>query len=239
MRYENSISFEVWGRYALFSDPITRVGGEKFTYPVPTYEALKGICESVYWKPTLIWFVDAVRIMSPIRTESKGIRPIKYSGGNDLSIYTYLSDVRYQVKAHFEWNMNRKDLALDRDEHKHYWITKRMLERGGRRDIFLGTRECQGYVMPCTFGDEEGAYDSVEEIPFSLMVHGITYADEQENHQMSVRLWQPIMQRGVIDFPRPEECPITQPLRKQAVENFVIDKNMQSIDTLYQQEGGE
>lgn len=52
---ENSIEFKVSGRYALFSDPINRIGGEKFSYQVPTYQALKGILESVYWKPTLIW----------------------------------------------------------------------------------------------------------------------------------------------------------------------------------------
>ena len=94
MQYPNTISLRVYGRYALFSDPITRVGGEKCSYPVPTYQALKGIMESVYWKPTLILYVDAVRIMNRIETQSKGILPIKYNdGGNDLSIYTYLSEV--------------------------------------------------------------------------------------------------------------------------------------------------
>ena len=54
MQYSNTITLHVWGRYALFSDPITRVGGEKISYPVPTYQAVKGILESVYWKPTFI-----------------------------------------------------------------------------------------------------------------------------------------------------------------------------------------
>lgn len=105
MQYENSISMQVYGRYALFSDPITRVGGEKFSYPVPTYQALKGIYESCYWKPTFTWVIDELRVMNPIERQSKGIRPIMYNNGkNDLSIYTYLSDVCYQVRAHFEWN---------------------------------------------------------------------------------------------------------------------------------------
>ena len=51
---KNDISFTVYGRQALFSDPITRVGGEKCSYHIPTYEALKGIAKSIYWKPTLI-----------------------------------------------------------------------------------------------------------------------------------------------------------------------------------------
>ncbi len=147
----NSVEFEVIGKYALFSDPITRVGGEKFSYQIPTYQSLKGILESIYWKPTFIWIIDSVRIMNKIQTESKGIRPIKMNGGNDLAYYTYLKDVKYQVLAHFEWNLNRENLQNDRNENKHHNIAKRMIEKGGRRDIYLGTRECQGYVSPCEF----------------------------------------------------------------------------------------
>lgn len=117
-RHRNSIEYEVWGRYALFSEVATRVGGEKCSYQVPTYQALKGITESIYWKPTFKWVIDAVRVMNKIQTESKGVRPIKMSGGNDLSYYTYLKDVRYQVLAHFEWNDQREELAGDRDENR-------------------------------------------------------------------------------------------------------------------------
>lgn len=177
--FRNTVEFQVSGDYALFSDPITRVGGEKFSYQIPTYEALKGILHSVYWKPTIIWIIDEVRIMNPIQTETKAIRPITYNGGNDLSYYTYLKDVCYQVRAHFVWNYNRPELEGDRNEHKHHNIAKRMIERGGRRDIFLGTRECQGYVEPCEFGKGEGAYDKFPgELAFGFMYHGITYADE-------------------------------------------------------------
>lgn len=28
-KYKNTIEFEVYGNYALFADPVTRVGGEK------------------------------------------------------------------------------------------------------------------------------------------------------------------------------------------------------------------
>ncbi|MFZ5922749.1 MAG: type I-C CRISPR-associated protein Cas5c, partial [Chloroflexota bacterium] len=119
MQYQNSVTFKVWGRYALFTDPLTRIGGEKYSYQVPTYEALKGVLSSVYWKPTFVWVIDKVRVMKPIRTQPRGAKPIKYqSGGNDLSIYTYLADVEYQVQAHFEWNENRPDLAHDRNENK-------------------------------------------------------------------------------------------------------------------------
>ena len=167
-RYPNIVEFEVWGDYALFSDPIMRVGGEKCSYQVPTYEALKGVLSSVYWKPTFIWIIDEVRVMNPIQMEVKGIRPIKYYGGNDLAYYTYLKNCRYQVRAHFEWNENRPELKKDRNENKHHQMALKMIRKGGRRDIFLGTRECQAYVEPCVFGEGKGEYDSMPVVVFGL-----------------------------------------------------------------------
>lgn len=222
--HSNIVEFEVYGDYALFSDPIMRVGGEKCTYQVPTYEALKGILSSVYWKPTIVWIIDKVRVINPIQTEVKGIRPIKYTGGNDLSFYTYLKNCRYQVMAHFEWNENRPELASDRNENKHHNIAKRMIEKGGRRDIFLGTRECQGYVVPCKFGEGEGHYDNIQELAFGLMYHGITYADEAFSEEtkncMTARFWYPKMQNGVINFLRPEKCPLYKKLRPMEMKIF-------------------
>ena len=207
----NTVEFLVRGDRALFSDLVTRVGGEKTSYYVPTYEALKGILASVYWKPTLVWIIDAVRVMNMIQTASEGIRTKYYNGGNDLSIYTYLKDVHYQVRAHFIWNENRPELAADRNEHKHHNIARRMIERGGRRDIFLGTRECQGTVEPCVFGEDPGTYDQVEELHLGYMFHGFTYADEAlrdaEKGHMSVRFHHVLMKKGVIEFPSPEEIP--------------------------------
>ena len=220
----NAIEFQVYGRMALFTDPITKIGGERSSYSVPTYQALKGITESIYWKPTFYWVVDEVRVMDRIATQSRGVKPLKYGGGgNDLSIYKYLSDVCYQVRAHFEFNLHRKELAEDRDEHKHHNIARRMVERGGRRDIFLGTRECQGYVEPVRYGAGEGYYDHAGEMPLGTMFHGFNYVDETGGSMLQVRLWQPVMENGVIRFPRPEECTLVRDIRQ--VKSKLFDKN--------------
>ena len=158
-QHKNYVDFCVYGDYALFSDVLTRAGGERFSYPIPTYEAIKGIISSIYWKPTIVWHIEKVRVVNSIQTYRKGIRPINYNGGNDLSYCTYLRNVRYQVRAYFEWNDNRPELVKDRNENKHHNIAKRMIQSGGRRDIFLGTRECSGYVEPCIFGEGDGYYD--------------------------------------------------------------------------------
>lgn len=228
----NQVEFEVYGKYALFTDPLTKIGGEKMSYQIPTYQSIKGILESVYWKPTLIWVIDEIRVMNPIQTESKGIRPIEYSGGNTLSYYTYLKDVRYQVRAHFIFNLHREDLAYDRNEHKHHNIAKRAIAAGGRRDIFLGARECQGYVEPCVFGEGESHYDQVNEIDFGLMVHGINYPDETGRNEMETRLWKPVMKKGLISFIPPEECTLVRKTGEYSPKSFNT-LTMQSVDSLY------
>lgn len=242
MRYPNLVEFEVFGDYGLFTDPIFRVGGEKCTYQVPTYEALKGILSSVYWKPTIIWYIDAVRVMHQIQTEVKGIRPIRYNdGGNELAYYTYLKNCRYQVRAHFEWNENRPELSGDRNENKHHEMAKRMICKGGRRDIFLGTRECQGYVEPCIYGEGKGYYDEMPgELAFGFMYHGFTYADEAELEEdrgkLTVRFWRPVMREGYVLFCTPEECTEKRHLHDMEVKKFP-DKKFSGLKEFAQEEG--
>lgn len=233
-RKRNSIEFKVLGAYALFSDPITRIGGEKFSYQVPTYEAVKGIVESIYWKPSIIWFIDAIRVMKRIQTESKGIKTLVMDGSkpSDLSFYTYLREVEYQVLAHFEFNRNYPELKADWNENKHYKIANRAVAKGGRRDIFLGTRECQGYVEPCEFGSGAGFYDNYGEIEFGPMFHGYDYPNEIGKAELWKRLWRAKMEDGVIVFPSPAECPaeMRQFVRAMQPTPFVDNRNFTMID---------
>ena len=215
-----TFAFEVSGKFALFSEILTRVGGEKTSYPIPTYEALKGIAKSIYWKPVILWYIDAVRVMNPIRFCTKGTRTIQYApieksrGNVGRSYYTYLEDVRYKVLAHFEWNLNQEGGAADRNWQKHEAIMERAIKGGGRRDIFLGVRECQGYVEPCSgFLSEKGAYDNSGIINYGWMEYGFTYPDEavleSDKGKLTFRLWSPVMENGIIRFPdiRSENAP--------------------------------
>lgn len=216
----NSIKFKVWARHALFTDPLTRIGGEKCSYHIPTYEALKGIAKSIYWKPTFIWIIDELRVIKRIRTQTKGTKPLEFGGGNTLAIYTFLADVEYQVRAHFEWNKNRPELEDDRIEGKHNDIAQRMLERGGRQDIFLGTRDCQGYVEPCEFNSGSGDYDGAGKLTYGLMFHGFDYPDETGENQLHARFWRPTMVDGRISFLRPEACTIRKFVREMGAKKF-------------------
>jgi CRISPR-associated protein Cas5d len=224
----------------MFTDPITRVGGEKCSYHVPTYEALKGIAKSIYWKPTLIWVIDAVRVMKRIRTQTKGTKPLNYGGGNSLAIYTFLTgdpdpvtnlpSVEYQVRAHFKWNGHRPELAKDRIDGKHYQIAQRSLTLGGRQDIFLGTRDCQGYVAPCAFGSGTGDYDGKGELGFGLMFHSFDYPDETGVHVLKSNFWRPQMVDGLIRFPEPEDKSLVKnEVREMMPKGFGLDRNVRNV----------
>ena len=202
----NQLEFEVWGRMALFTDPLTK-GGEKMSYPIPTYSSLVGICESIYWKPTFKYVIDKVRIMNQIDYQPMGVinqKGVAVHTVRDLAKYTYLNDARYQVQAHIIWSLNRPDLEHDRDMKKHSAIMNRACASGGRMPILLGVSECAGNVKPCVFGENQGYYDEDELHIIGNTFHSKEYADN--NKVKNVYFFTPVMKNGVIKFPSQKQC---------------------------------
>ena len=112
-------------------------------------------------------------------------------------------------------------------------MSRRKISRGGNRNVFLGTSECAAYVEPCVFGEGKGAYDEISELDFGFMYHGITYPDEaflpEEKDKMTINFWRPVMRSGVIEFLRPEECPVKRPVRAMKMKPFGVGVNF-SVD---------
>ena len=100
-----------------------------------------------------------------------------------------------------------------------------MLEKGGRRDIFLGTRECQGYVEPCNFGEGAGEYDNEGEIAYGLMFHSFEYPSESGVETLSACFWQAKTQNGIIQFPRPEACELKRSIRPMTHQKIRVNTN--------------
>lgn len=62
----NEISIEVWGDFACFSRPESKV--ERLTYPVITPSAARGILSAIYSKPVeFYWQVVRIEVLKPIR----------------------------------------------------------------------------------------------------------------------------------------------------------------------------
>ncbi len=143
------------------------------------------------------------------------------------------------MEAHFEWNEHWEELAGDRNFGKHIAIARRMLERGGRQDIFLGTRDCQGYVEPCEFDSpsrdgKAGFYDEIDNLDFGLMFHSFGYPEETGKPKLVSRFWMANMQNGVIEFPGVNDTEgrlKTRFIRKMQPEKpFKRGENVKSVE---------
>lgn len=192
---------KVYGDRALITSPESKTGGEKASYLLPTREMLRGVVDANYFKPVLKNVVDEVRVMHKIESYTQGTRLLLKNYASDLSAYTYLQDVCYYVKFHFEWNEERDDLKGDRNFNKHEAITARSLKRGGRRPIFLGTSECAGYIEALTveqYENDPGYYDD-KTLGFGLMFNEFIYPTKPGGMLQAVYV--PInMKNGRIDY---------------------------------------
>lgn len=158
---------EVWGDFALFTRPETKV--ERVSYDVMTPSAARGLIEAIYWKPAIRYKIDRIHVLKPIRftnvrrneVSEKALASTMLSAmnGADKPVYInraeaiqqraamVLQDVRYIIEAHFIMT----DRAGPEDTpDKHYAILMRRLRQG----------KC--YQQPC-FG--------VREFPAQFRLH--------------------------------------------------------------------
>ncbi|HEM6116120.1 type I-C CRISPR-associated protein Cas5c [Streptococcus pluranimalium] len=221
------------GDLALFTNPATKGGGERSSYPVPTRQALQGVVDAVYYKPTIANVVTEVKVINQIQTELHGVRALLSNYSADLSYVSYLSDVEYLVKFHFTWNDNRPDLEHDRLPNKHEAIMARSLKKGGRRDVFLGTRECHGLIDAISQEEYESAtvpdcYKG-QTIDFGIMFHSFAYPTDKQTPLRSY-FTQTVMENGTIHFKAQSECEIMNTLSSYA---FKTPGQVKPVDEEY------
>lgn len=106
----NEIQMEVWGDFACFSRPESKV--ERLTYPVMTPSAARGILSAVYSKPPeFYWQVKRIEVLKPIRYMSfkrnevinsklgKKPKPMLVEDDRTQRQTVVLKDVRYRITA--------------------------------------------------------------------------------------------------------------------------------------------
>jgi len=62
------VKLHVWGDHACFTRPEMKV--ERVSYDVMTPSAARGVLEAIHWKPAILWVVDAIQVLNPIRFTS-------------------------------------------------------------------------------------------------------------------------------------------------------------------------
>ena len=206
-----SVKMEVWGDYALFTRPEMKV--ERVSYDVPTPSAARGMLEAVYYHPGLIWKIDRIHILNPIRftnlrrneVDAKILASDLRSAaqGGDRRLYLaaaehiqqraalMLKDVHYVIEAHFDMT----DRASPSDNPgKFQDIIKRRLRRGQAfAQPYLGCRECTAH-----FGLwENGGIPAIAESrDLGWMLYDMDYSRPDDITPMFFRAR---MENGVVD----------------------------------------
>ena len=113
----------VRGERACFTRPEMKV--ERVSYDMLTPSAARGIVEAIHWKPAIVWVVDRIHVLRPIRFQSfrrnevgakisaglaeRGMRAGSVAGlglaveqERQQRATMLLRDVEYLIEAHFE-----------------------------------------------------------------------------------------------------------------------------------------
>ena len=188
-----SIRIEVWGPYGCYSRPELKT--ERVSYDVITPSAARGLVESIYWHPGLLYTIDRIYLLSPIQFTNIRRNEVKSTllssaalsaakGGTPPVLYTsqeiqqraalVLQDVHYVIECHF--TMTDKAAPGD-NPGKFQDILRRRLRKG------------QCYHQPC-FGcrefpahfrewpeDEIHPLDVTQDL--GLMLYDLDYSDPE------------------------------------------------------------
>lgn len=153
------------GPFAVFTEPAFKV--ERFSYPVMTPSAARGLLEAILWKPAMRWWVERIRVLRPIsfiafrrnEVNSKALSPsvTLIEQGGTLRPYfadedraqrntVALRDVDYVVEAHF--TLTNRAGAEDSIP-KFVDMFQRRVDRGQHfHQPYLGCREFVADILP-------------------------------------------------------------------------------------------
>ena len=208
------VRLRIWGERACFTRLEMKV--ERFSYDVITPSAARGVIEAVYWKPQIVWRVDRIHVLNPIRFTSvrrnevasavntTAARSAMKAGKGALGLFcdddrqqratTHLRDVDYVIEAHFELR-DRSDSPA-----KHFDIVRRRAEKGQAfHQPYLGCRE-----FPASFawvGSHADIPTPAEALrgdrDLGFMLHDVDY-----DRDRAARFFRARMVDGVVDVPR-------------------------------------
>ena len=205
------IRLHVWGERACFTRPEMKV--ERVSYDVPTPSAARGILEAIHWKPAIVWVIDRIHVLRPIRFQSfrrnevgsrasagKAAQAMKSGNlaGIGLDVTSdrqqratmMLVDVAYVIEAHFE--LTAKGAGEDPAKHVSMFNRRAAAGQCFHRPC-LGARE-----FPAEFalvGDTmPPSQFPPGERDLGWMLHDIDFADGRTSRFFRARL-----RDGVLD----------------------------------------
>ncbi len=171
---------------AMFTRP--ELKAERYTYDVPTPSAIKGVLESIYWKPEIQYRINTITVLNEIRHQEvmtinqingiSSMKAVDRSAGAVPRSMTILVDVAYVVD--FGIILTGKGTTPNDVKEKHLAIFSKRLQKGQEyRTPYLGCREfvCEVYdALECEI--PKSYYEgTVQEL--GMMLHHIEYGKKQ------------------------------------------------------------
>lgn len=199
-------TYVLYGNHALFTNPLTKMSGSKFSYQVPTYQALEGITKNIYWKPSVLPVIESLEVLNEIEYEIENVRLRPADGSSQIGQNMLLKNVRYIVHGYY---IPAPDLSaaacLENDcfnAGKHRKIFENALKKGGRMPIFLGASDYTGYVEPYDAETEGQSFYKDTVIPMGSMFYQFDYPNCLNPSQYINRYFMlTVMNNGEIIYP--------------------------------------
>src|ERR1700722_7571209 len=206
------VRLHVWGDYACFTRPEMKV--ERVSYDVMTPSAARGILEAIHWKPAIVWSIDRIHVLKPIRFQSIRRNEVNskipettargaMKRGDLKNLYlaaadstnraqrasTLLRHVAYVIEAHFAFT---NKAGPDDTEAKHISIFNRRAASGQcfHRPC-LGTREFAADFALIEEGEalpEATLPDSECNRDLGWMLHDIDFSNNRTSKFFRARL---------------------------------------------------
>lgn len=203
---EKFITVDVWGDFACFTRPESKV--ERLSYPFPTPSAARGVLSAIYSKPVeFYWQVRKIEVLNPIKYISVKRNEVKKKVGknpifvedNDCRTQrnsVFLKDVRYRITA----EPVKRD-SFNGSSQQLYEQAERRIKSGKCFfQPYLGTRECV-----CYFEEPDETLKPISEsMDIGLMVYDVFDLHKFEvtkKMESFVTLYKAKMENGVIEVP--------------------------------------
>ncbi len=205
MRKTKEVVLTVWGDFACFTRPESKV--ERLSYPVPTPSAIRGVLASIYSKPAeFYWQVKKIEVLRPIKyttfkrnevkAKTSGKKPIYIEDERTQRQSVVLKDVRYRITA----EMVLRDSFSGNPEALYSQFERRVTRGQNFLQPSLGTREFVAYYEWGDLGEE-----SIDEtMDLGLMLYDVFDLNEwkvTKTAEPSVSLYYAKMEHGVIEVP--------------------------------------
>ena len=216
MKESKIFTINIKGKHALFTRPEFK--SERFSYHIPTHSGLRGLLESVLWKPAISWQIHNLSILEPIKfisfrrneVGSKAVAPSKAiikDGGQAPELLieqdrvvrntVALKDVEYVIQASF--TMTKRASTGDNLKKFEEMFIRRMEKGQYFHHPYLGCREFEATVELLPDSHQCSPYPVTKD--FGIMVWDISYSDGDRKTQSPV-FFNAKMENGVIQYPQ-------------------------------------